>query len=171
MTLYRMLMSGSAAQAGADAATSNTVGWRPRSLRDTLNERPSFVQDRWHARLYLLAPLLRMALAFVWLASAVVGFVTPPAVIREILGDAGVVNGAIELDYFAAAVDALLGLLLLFGWRLQLVGALMLVSLLAYTVFVGVEIPALWLEPLGGLLKNLVLIPAVLLMMATADRR
>jgi DoxX-like protein len=112
-----------------------------------------------------------MALAFVWLASAVVGFVTPPAEIREILGDAGVVNGAIELDYFAATVDALLGLLLLFGWRLQLVGALMLVSLLAYTVFVGVEIPALWLEPLGGLLKNLVLIPAVLLMMATADRR
>ena len=171
MTMYRMLMSGSVAQPGADAATSNSVGWRPRSLRDTLNERPSFVQDRWHARLYLLAPLLRMALAFVWLASAIVGFVTPPAEIREILGDAGVVNGAIELDYFAAAVDALLGLLLLFGWRLQLVGALMLASLFAYTVFVGVEMPALWLEPFGGLLKNLALIPAVLLMMATADRR
>src|SRR3569833_204422 len=99
MTMYRMLMSGSTLQAGSDAATSNSVGWRPRSLRDSLNERPNFVQDRWQARLYLLAPILRMALAFVWLASAVTGFVTPPAEIREILGDAGVVSGAVELDY------------------------------------------------------------------------
>jgi uncharacterized protein YbjT (DUF2867 family) len=170
MTMFRMLMSGSTVQAGADASNLNSVGWRPRSLRDSLNERPSFVQDRWHARLYLVAPLLRIALAFVWLASAVVGFITPQVEIREILGDAGVVTGAVELDYFASSVDGLLGVLLLVGWRLQLVGVLMLISLIAYTVFVGVEVPGLWLEPFGGLLKNLALMPAVLLMMATADR-
>lgn len=170
-TMYRMLMSGSTAEPAANAANTNSVGWRPRSLDEVLDEQPSFVQDRWHARLYLLAPLLRIALALVWVASAVVGFVTPQRQIQTILGAAGVVSGAVGLDYFASIVDLALGVLLLVGWRVSLMGVLMLICLLAYTVFVGIALPSIWLEPFGGLLKNLGLMPAVLVMMAVADRK
>jgi uncharacterized protein YbjT (DUF2867 family) len=171
MTMFRMLMSGSTAAAAANAANTNCAGWRPRSLDEVLDERPSFVQDRWHARLHLLAPLLRIALALVWVASAVVGFVTPQRQIQTILGAAGVVGGAVGLDYFASTVDLVLGVLLLVGWRVSLIGVLLLICLLAYTVFVGIALPSIWLEPFGGLLKNLGLIPAVLVMLAVADRK
>jgi uncharacterized protein YbjT (DUF2867 family) len=171
MTMYRMLISGSTAEPAADAAVSNSMGWRPRSLRAVLSERPSFVQDRWHARLYFLAPVLRIALGLVWVASAVVGFVTPQQQIHIILGAAGVVSGAVALDYFASAVDLVLGVFLLFGWKVPLMGVLMLICLLTYTVFIGIALPSMWLEPFGGLLKNLGLMPAVLVMMAIANRK
>ncbi len=171
MTMYRMLISGSTADPAVNATMSNSVGWRPRSLREVLSERPSFVQDRWHARLYFLAPVLRIALGLVWVASAVVGFVTPQQQIRILLGAAGVQTGAVALDYFASAVDLVLGVFLLTGWKVSLVGVLMLICLLTYTVFIGVALPPIWLEPFGGLLKNLGLMPAVLVMVAIANRK
>jgi DoxX-like protein len=42
---------------------------------------------------------------------------------------------------------------------------------LVYTFFIGVVFPSLWLEPFGGLLKNLPLIPAVLVMGVLSRRR
>ena len=171
MTMYRMLIAGSTAEPAADAAANNSVGWRPRSLREVLSARPSFVQDRWHARLYFLAPVLRIALGLVWVASAVVGFVTPQQQIRIVLGAAGVVSGAVALDYFASAVDLVLGVFLLLGWKVPLMGVFMLICLLAYTVFIGIALPPVWLEPFGGLLKNIALMPAVLVMMAIANRK
>ena len=42
----------------------------------------------------------------------------------------------------------------------------MLVSVLAYTLVFGIALPNLWLDPLGGLLKNLAVIPALLVMLA-----
>ncbi len=65
----------------------------------------------------------------------------------------------------------MLGVLLLAGWRRLWVGALMLGSVFAYTLFIGILLPAIWFEPFGGLLKNLVLMPAILMMMALGDRQ
>jgi hypothetical protein len=115
--------------------------------------------------------VLRIALGFVWVAAAVVGFVTPQQQIRATLGAAGVMSGAVALDYFASAVDLILGLLLLIGWKVAATGLLMLICLLTYTLFVGIALPSMWWEPFGGVLKNLALMPAVLVMMAVADRR
>jgi hypothetical protein len=47
----------------------------------------------------------------------------------------------------------------------------MLASVVGYTLFLGVALPGLWLEPLGSLLKNLALIPALLVLYVLADRR
>jgi hypothetical protein len=171
MTMYRMLMRGNTIQPGARDELNRIAGWTPKPISQVLAEQPSFVQDRWHARLYFLAPSLRFALGIVWIASAFVGFVTPQAEIRTILSNAGVTGGAVALVYGASVVDFLLGGLLLLGKCITPVGLLMLISLLSYTSFIGTAMPATWLEPFGGLLKNLALIPAVLMMMATADRK
>ena len=63
-------------------------------------------------------------------------------------------------------LDLLLGICLLLGLWVPVVGILMLVSVLAYTLIFGIALPGLWLDPLGGLLKNLVVIPALLVMLA-----
>ena len=47
----------------------------------------------------------------------------------------------------------------------------MLICALAYLLAFGVTKPALLLDPLGGLLKNVVLIPALALLWVLADRR
>jgi uncharacterized protein YbjT (DUF2867 family) len=171
MTLYRMLTRGNTAQPSARGELDRLSGWRAKSIRQVLVEQPSFVQDRWHARLYFLAPLLRCSLGIVWITSAWVGFSTPRAEIRSILANAGVSADAVALVYGASLADALLGGLLILGQYVVPVGGLMLVSLLSYTLFIGIALPAMWFEPFGGLLKNLALILAVLVMMAIADRK
>ena len=170
MTMYRMLTRGNTTQPGARDELNRIAAWSAKPISQVLAEQPSFVQDRWHARLYFLAPLLRFALGIVWITSALVGFITPQAEIRTLLSNAGVTSGAVALDYAASSVDLLLGGSLLLGKCITPVGLLMLISLLSYTLFIGTAMPAMWLEPFGGLLKNLALIPAVLMMMATADR-
>lgn len=169
MTMYRVLARGNTAQPRHRDELKGIIDWVAKPLVQVLAEQPSFVQDRWHARLYFLVPLLRFALGLVWIASAIVGFVTPQTEIRAILASAGMKSGALVLVYSASAADFLLGMLLVVHRFVRPIGALMLVALLSYTIFIGFELPVMWLEPFGGLLKNLALIPAVLMMMATAD--
>lgn len=45
---------------------------KPRGFTEGLNSMVSSVQDRWHARLYFLRPMLRLSIAFIWLFSGVV---------------------------------------------------------------------------------------------------
>ncbi len=56
-------------------------------------------------------------------------------------------------------------------WRPTLVAALMVASVAAYTLVIGLTWPAMWLDPFGGLLKNLPLIPAAWMMGVLARRR
>jgi len=170
-TMLRMLDRGSIADPRLDAATNGTVGWQPRRLQETLTQRPSFVQDRWHARLYFVAPLLRLALALVWIGSGIIGWMTPREHVEGLLSEAGIHEGAFALSCAASTLDLVLGAFLLFGKRIAATGVLMLVSLAAYTVFVGVLLPRAWLEPFGGLLKNIALVPAVLAVMVLSDRK
>jgi uncharacterized protein YbjT (DUF2867 family) len=171
MTMYRMLTRGNTMQPAARGELNRITGWTAKPMSQVLAEQPSFVQDLWHARLYFLAPSLRVALGIVWISSAFVGFVTPQGEIRTVLANAGVTSGAVALVYGASLVDFLLGGLLILGKYITPMGMLMLISLLSYTSFIGIAMPAMWFEPFGGLLKNLVLIPAVLVMMATSDRK
>jgi uncharacterized protein YbjT (DUF2867 family) len=170
-TMHALLARGNTGRAGAAERMARLLGRAPRSLDQALREQPSFVQDRWQARLHLVEPLLRASIAGVWLFSGLVGFLAPQAEIVATLGAAGVSRGALPLVYGASAVDAALGALLALRWRVPLVGAAMVASVLAYTLFIGVRLPDSWWDPFGGLLKNLVVLPALLVMIALTDRR
>lgn len=170
-TMDAMLARGNVGSRGAAERMARLLGRAPRSLEQALREQPSFVQDRWQARLHLVEPLLRLSIAFVWLFSGLVGFRTPAADIVATLDAAGVSRGALMLVHAASAVDLLLGALLALRWRVRLVGAAMIVSVLAYTLFIGMRLPASWWDPFGGLLKNLVVLPALGVMIALSDRR
>ena len=157
---------------GAQQVFAEVAGFEPRSLAQVLAAEPSFVQDRWHARLYFLAPVLRLSLAGLWLSSGLVGMALMPAAIDDLMHHSAISEFAATLLLcLAIATDCILGLLALFAWRVVLVGWLMLIALSIYTISIGIMLPDVWLEPFGGLLKNIPLIPAVMAMMVLARRR
>ena len=58
---------------GDAEAFARATGIAARGWKESLAREPAHAQDRWHARLYFVRPLLRYSLAFVWLASAIAG--------------------------------------------------------------------------------------------------
>lgn len=171
MTMYRMLQQGNVSSAGAFEIFTQATGIQPKSVDQVLATTASSVQDRWHARLYFLRPLLQFMLGILWVWSGVIGFVTPMADTAETLSALNVPqNLSAELIYAVSTLDVILGVMLLIGWRVELAGVLMLLSLLAYTLMIGIALPSAWMTPFGGLIKNLPLIPAVLIMMVLHRR-
>lgn len=171
-TMLRMLERGNVGAADAAARLHDMLGLSPRPLQRALNEVPSQVQDRWHARLYFWLPLLRVLLALLWLGSGVVGWTTATHEVQALAAD-GPLDGhaAWWLARLSASADLALGTLCLLRWRPRLVLGAMLAMLLGYTLGVGLLWPAQWLAPFGGLLKNLPLIAALAILLATDERR
>lgn len=171
-TMWRMLRRGNVADDGETARLRRDFGVAPRSLQEVLASAPSQVQDRWQAQLYFLAPTLRLGVAVLCLISAWVGWTTPAPEIEQLA--AGSALGAMEpvvLARTAAILDLILGLWLLLGLRLRAAIVSTMALVLIYTVVFGVALPALWLDPLGGLAKNLVVLPALAVLWVLSERR
>ena len=172
MTMWRMLMRGNFASPGQEGDLAQVSGVSFQSIAQAFEAVPSFVQDRWHARLYFLGPVLRAALAALWIGSGLIGYLTPLAQSEMLLASAGIPTGAVgPLVWTSSTVDLVLGVLALIAWRPPIVAGMMCASVAIYTVFVGSVLPSLWLEPFGGLLKNLPLIPTTLIMGVLSRRR
>jgi len=171
-TMTSMLERGNVGSVDAGARLRECLGLIPRPLQRALDEVPSQVQDRWHARLYFLLPTLRVLIALLWIASGVVGCLTSPAsVSASAHGSALSASTLLILARLTGTLDLLLGVLCLLRWRPRLVLTLMLLMLLGYTLGIGAMWPVHWLDPLGGLLKNLPLIAALAILLATDERR
>ena len=143
---------------------------RPRGVTTFLNARPAGTQDLWQARLYLLKPLIRLALAAMWLASAALGLFLPAA---EFLPRLGALPGWV-LETMARAggiADLALGLALLRDWRPKRVAQAQIALVAAYTAGLTLIAPGLWLDPFGGLLKNLPVLALLLVHLALAEER
>src|SRR6185312_3473270 len=130
------------------------TGLRPRSFAAALERAPAQVQDRWHARLYFVRPLLRFTLATLWLASGLVGFVVPiSSSAVELLA---VVSPALAtlLVWLSCGLDIAVSVALFARWRPRVTAAVQIAAIVTYTAVLSVLRPALWLDPFGPLLKN-----------------
>ena len=171
-TMWRMLRRENVTATDAHMRLRNDFGVAPSALADVLQVMPSQVQDRWHAQLYFLAPTLRLCVAALWLLSAWAGFTTSAAVIESMASGTALMDFApVTLARAGGVIDAVLGLWLLSGWRPRTALMLMALSVLAYTLIFGSLLPAAWLDPLGGLGKNLVVLPALAVLWVLVDRR
>lgn len=169
---WRMLKRGNVTATDAHARLQADFGFAPRALAEVLAHTPSQVQDRWQAQLYLLAPLLRGCVVALFLISAWTGFVTSAADIERMAAGTALAGGQpVAWARLAGGVDAALALALLAGVQAPRVIAAMLLLVLAYTLVFGVVLPAQWLDPLGGLAKNLVVLPALAVLWVLAQRR
>lgn len=171
-TMWRMLKRGNVCAPDAHARLLEAFGTAPRGLGTVLAQTPSQVQDRWQAQLYLLAPMLRWTVILLCLISAWAGFATPAAQIEAMSAGSLLAHlQPVSLARFAGGVDLMLALWLASGWRPRAAVASILLLLLGYTLVFGALVPALWLDPLGGLAKNLVLLPALAVLWVLSDRR
>ena len=69
------------------------------------------------------------------------------------------------------ALDLALALALLRNWRPRPVALVQIALVLAYTAGLTLLAPALWLDPYGGLLKNLPILALLLTHLALVEER
>jgi uncharacterized protein YbjT (DUF2867 family) len=168
-TAVAQLEQGVVAQPGE---TITTLPRPPRGFSRFLSARPAGTQDLWHARLYLMRPLVRVALAFLWLTSGLLGLFLPSDTFLPLIEGAPLSDQVLILLARAGGVaDLAIASALLRGWRPRLMAGLQAAMVLGYTLAFTVLAPALWLLPLGGLLKNLLILVLIAVMAILEDER
>lgn len=161
-----------AGNAGDSKGFASAIGFEPRSLETALRDRPAQVQDRWHARLFFLAPALQAVLVLMWVASALLGFFHGAAQADELVRSLGwPVSLADPLRIGGSVLDLGIAALLILDRRARWSTLAQLVTVMGYTLVIGFALPHLWLDPLGPLLKNIPILVAILIYGAIGDRR
>ncbi|MCT9070617.1 SDR family oxidoreductase [Cupriavidus gilardii] len=149
------------------------LGRPPRAVRD-------FVPARWReaartqAVLGWQLPILRTAVALVWIVTGIVSLgLYPVEDSYALLARAGVPQALRPLAlYGAAGLDLLFGLMCFAParWRFPWIWAAQAALILGYTVIISVRLPEFWLHPYGPLTKNLPML-AVLWLLGTLERK
>ncbi len=139
------------------------TGVRARGLSTVLAGRPAESQDLWHARLYLIRPIIRLTLVALWLTSGLLGLFADPAQYSALL--APLTDNQTLVSALAATtslIDLAIAGALVVGCRLKDVAHAQLAMVIGYTLVLTVLSPALWGDLFGGLLKNLAVIALIL---------
>ncbi len=161
-----------AGNAGDSARFAAAIGFQPRSLDAALAERPAQVQDRWHARLFFLAPAIRAVLVLLWLASALLGLLAGAGRTGEFVAALGLAPAlAMPLQVGSALLDIAVAAALVADRGARWSTAVQAAVVIGYTLLLGVAQPGLWLDPYGPLLKNLPILLLILVNGAIGDRR
>ena len=154
----------------ADATlTANLIGHPPRPVS-------AFIQDaeceRARAKLGWLLPVLRYAIAAVWIITAIVSLgLYPIEDSLALLAQAGV-PPELQLPalYGAAGLDLLLGLGTLFLPRRRWLWVTQLGLIGVYSVVIALKLPEFLVHPFGPLIKNLPLLAAIWLLYHLEDK-
>jgi uncharacterized protein YbjT (DUF2867 family) len=156
----RMLDRGNAADPGP---TLRLLGRPARPIA-------SFVVDpgaeRARAKLDWLLPVLRLAIALVWIATAIVSaFLYPAADSYQLLARSGIPEPLRPLMLYGASVfDLLLGLGTLFMRRRRWLWLMQLALIGFYTIVIAFRLPEFLVHPYGPLTKNLPMLAAIWLL-------
>lgn len=169
-TSLAMLLAGNAADPAPFVAATGIV---PRRFTEALASEPANVQDRWHARLYFLRPLLRVVIGLFWLSTGLTtAALWPRADSLRMLQESGVPESLLPIAYHLGWLfDVVVGLALLARYRVQVVGGVMIAVTAAYLVFLSIGQPWQWIHPVTPLAICIPLIVATLAMMAIEDDR
>ncbi len=150
----------------------NNIHFKPRGFSDGLDNMVSNVQDRWHARLYFLRPLLRLSIAFLWIYSGIISIFPSLHSGLNLLSQSDIPTYAqVFVLYTLSIMDILLGLATLFNFRLLTVGTVQSFLIIAYTVAITFMMPEYWLQPFTPIAKNIPLLVATFIMMALESER
>jgi len=144
----------------------------PRSMEETLTRTPATVADRWYAGLYFLRPMLRIALALMWVITGLTSaFFYPPEASYAMLAKTGIEGVLAPLMlYGAAAFDLLLGLALLSSFHIRQAALLQIALMVVYSLIISIALPEFWLHPFGPVSKNLPLIVSTLILIVMEKR-
>lgn len=163
-----MLQQGSAADA---AGFQQFVGRPPRGLAQFISGSDA---ERLRARALRQwqLPLLRLALAAVWIITALVSaFAFPRADSLALLAGVGLTGSLATLALHGAiALDLVLGLATLFYPR-RITWIAQVVLILGYTIVITVALPEWLAHPFGPILKNLPILAILAILIAEEPQR
>ena len=161
-----------AGNSGDAAAFIRAAGFAPIRFEAALQAEPAEVQDRWHARLFFLAPLLKGSLVVLWLVSAITGLLDGRAMTAAFAAALGLpVNFLAPLWIGSSLLDLAVAALIVVDRRGRLAMTAQILVVPAYTIALGIALPRLWLDPFGPLLKNIPILAAILANGVLSDRR
>lgn len=168
-TAFRQLEHGNT---GDYVAFRSATGLEARGWRSALAKEPSHAQDRWHARLYFVRPLLRIALTLVWAASGLAGIAAAGSWAPPLAQGLGIsLASAMGLLVAACACDFAIAALLVLRWRPGRLAAVQAATVVLYTFVATLIAPDLWIDPFGPLLKNVPIVAAALALGAIEEDR
>jgi uncharacterized protein YbjT (DUF2867 family) len=149
-TSLAMLMAGNAAD---PAAFKAATGIAPRRFNDALAAEPAHVQDRWHARLYFLRPLLRVSIALFWVFTGLTTLLLwSKDDSLQMLRATGVPEFALPFAFHLGwAFDVILGSALLMRNRVALVGTVMVAATVIYLGLLSIGQAWQWIHPVTPL--------------------
>ncbi len=143
------------------------LGYTPVGMKENLGRKEANNAQKLYASLYLLRPLLRLVIGFVWIWSGVVSaFLYPQPLALELLHEIGVpISLDVPLLYLASFLDISIGVLTIMGCCLQGLLRLQIVVIVVYTLLLTLLAPYHWLHPFGPILKNLPLMVTIFILM------
>ncbi len=154
-----------------DAAMAS-LPTQPRGFSGFINTRPAGTQDLWHARAYLMRPVLRLVLAFMWVTSGLIGLLLPTDQFIPLMENTGFNETLLTtLARLGGLADLAIAAALIRGWHPRLMAGIQAAMVLGYTAAFTITSPALWLLPLGGLLKNLPVLALIAMLAILEDER
>ena len=139
------------------------LGYTPIGFKEKLSKGKANSAQKLYASLYLIRPLLRIVIAFVWIWSGIVSaFLYPQPLALELLYEVGVPKGLdLPLLYLASFLDITIGVLTLIGYRLQTLLKFQIIVIVVYTFILTILAPYHWLHPFGPVLKNIPLVISI----------
>ncbi|WP_342169974.1 NAD(P)H-binding protein [Rickettsia endosymbiont of Seladonia tumulorum] len=139
----------------------------PRNLQQGLTTEPLTVQSIWHARLYFLKPIIKIALGLFWIMTGIISSIFAYDASKQIIISLGF-NKQIApyILYGSCFMDIILGILLIIKNKISSICSLQILLILSYTSLLTYLKPILWLDPLGPILKNIPIILLTLVIMA-----
>jgi uncharacterized protein YbjT (DUF2867 family) len=144
----------------------------PRALDSWLRERPATIENRWFARLYLLKALIVISLVVFWCVSGLIAITVAYRDALDMMARFGFPGGQSHAFVIVSSVtDIVVGLLIAFRktHRIGLVAGI--VVAVGYMFGSAVLTPALWIEPLGALVKTGPAIVLMIVALAISDDR
>lgn len=166
-----MLLAGNATE---DNGLARLLPRPPRPPRDFIRQTAREAARR-EAALDLWLPVLRVALALMWIWTAIVSFgLFPVSDSYALLARVGLQGALATVALYGAAVlDLVLGVLTLAAparWRRRVwLAQLALVG--GYTLLITLFLPEYWMHPYGPVSKNLPILAAILLLWGLERRR
>jgi uncharacterized protein YbjT (DUF2867 family)/uncharacterized membrane protein YphA (DoxX/SURF4 family) len=145
----------------------NFLGYTPIGIKQNLFEKEAYHAQKLYASLYLIRPLLRWIIGFVWIWSGIVSaFLYPRGDALGLLHDIGIVAPLdVPILYLASLLDISVGILTIVGYKLRFLLSFQILIIVVYTLLLTFMAPFHWLHPFGPVLKNLPLVVTIYILM------
>ena len=157
---------------GDPAEWMAATGIVPRRLEQTAGRRPATIQDKWFARLFPIKALMIASLVAFWVVSGFIALVVSYDAAAAILRDYGFPPWLVApVTIGTSLMDMSIGVLIAFR-RTAAFGLMAgIIASLGYMLGAAILTPALWIEPLGALVKTGPAIVLMLVALLTLDNR